>query len=200
MPDAAYQYRELFPLMIQSWRDDWGQGDFPFYWVQLADFMPRADRTGRQRLGRAARGPNDDARPAAQHGPGRDHRPRRGERHPSPQQADVGRRLARGRSPRHTIKAGPQQPALCFGANRGRFDLRHASATSTASCNVIDGKPVAGFAIAGWDRNWMPAQAEIISDNEVARPQRQRAANLSRSAMPGRLTRSATCSIRRNYR
>ncbi len=37
----AYQYRDLFPLMIKSWRDEWGQGDFPFYWVQLADFLPR---------------------------------------------------------------------------------------------------------------------------------------------------------------
>ncbi|MEC7408179.1 MAG: sialate O-acetylesterase, partial [Planctomycetota bacterium] len=35
----AYQYRELFPLMISSWREEWGEGDFPFYWVQLADFM-----------------------------------------------------------------------------------------------------------------------------------------------------------------
>jgi len=34
----AYQYRDLFPLMIQSWRDEWGIGDFPFYWVQLADY------------------------------------------------------------------------------------------------------------------------------------------------------------------
>ncbi len=34
----AYEYRSLFPLMIQNWRDEWGQGDFPFYWVQLADF------------------------------------------------------------------------------------------------------------------------------------------------------------------
>ena len=34
----AYQYRHLFPLMIESWRKEWGQGDFPFYWVQLADF------------------------------------------------------------------------------------------------------------------------------------------------------------------
>ena len=34
----AYQYRDLFPLMIQSWRNEWGQGNFPFYWVQLADF------------------------------------------------------------------------------------------------------------------------------------------------------------------
>ncbi len=34
----AYQYRHLFPLMIQSWRDEWKQGDFPFYFVQLADY------------------------------------------------------------------------------------------------------------------------------------------------------------------
>ncbi|MDA0348383.1 MAG: sialate O-acetylesterase [Verrucomicrobia bacterium] len=34
----AYQYRDLFPLMIQHWRDEWNQGDFPFYYVQLADF------------------------------------------------------------------------------------------------------------------------------------------------------------------
>jgi sialate O-acetylesterase len=39
----AYQYRDLFPLMIQNWRAEWGQGDFPFYWVQLADF--RAEKT-----------------------------------------------------------------------------------------------------------------------------------------------------------
>ena len=39
----AYQYRDLFPLMIQTWRDHWGQGDFPFYWVQLADFRAEVD-------------------------------------------------------------------------------------------------------------------------------------------------------------
>ena len=37
--DRAYQYRTLFPLMIQNWREEWGQGDFPFYFVQLANFM-----------------------------------------------------------------------------------------------------------------------------------------------------------------
>lgn len=40
----AYQYRELFPLMISSWREEWGQGDFSFYWVQLADFMAETDQ------------------------------------------------------------------------------------------------------------------------------------------------------------
>jgi sialate O-acetylesterase len=39
----AYQYRDLFPLMIKNWRDEWGQGDFPFYWVQLADFKVELD-------------------------------------------------------------------------------------------------------------------------------------------------------------
>jgi sialate O-acetylesterase len=34
----AYQYRKAFPLMISDWRKRWGQGDFPFYFVQLASF------------------------------------------------------------------------------------------------------------------------------------------------------------------
>ncbi len=37
----AFQYREMFPLMIQTWREDWGQGEFPFYWVQLGRFHGR---------------------------------------------------------------------------------------------------------------------------------------------------------------
>ncbi len=34
----AYQYRTAFPLMITDWRQHWGQGNFPFYFVQLATF------------------------------------------------------------------------------------------------------------------------------------------------------------------
>ena len=36
--NRAYQYRVLFPAMIQSWRKVWGLGDFPFLFVQLANF------------------------------------------------------------------------------------------------------------------------------------------------------------------
>ena len=36
----AYEYRDLFPFMIEQWRKEWKQGDFPFYWVQLADYQP----------------------------------------------------------------------------------------------------------------------------------------------------------------
>ncbi|MBF0405845.1 MAG: hypothetical protein HQM10_00710 [Candidatus Riflebacteria bacterium] len=34
----AYQYRKAFPLLITDWRKKWNQGDFPFYFVQLASF------------------------------------------------------------------------------------------------------------------------------------------------------------------
>jgi len=34
----AKQYQTLFPEMIKNWRKDWGQGDFPFGFVQLANF------------------------------------------------------------------------------------------------------------------------------------------------------------------
>ena len=33
----AKQYRTLFPLLMADWRRRWGQGDFPFYFVQLAN-------------------------------------------------------------------------------------------------------------------------------------------------------------------
>ncbi|HEY3330942.1 MAG TPA: sialate O-acetylesterase [Capsulimonadaceae bacterium] len=33
--DAAYVYSTLFPAMIADWRKHWGQGDFPFLYVQL---------------------------------------------------------------------------------------------------------------------------------------------------------------------
>lgn len=34
----ANQYRTLFPAFIRSWRNIWEQGDFPFYFVQIAPF------------------------------------------------------------------------------------------------------------------------------------------------------------------
>ncbi|MGD0775106.1 MAG: sialate O-acetylesterase [Candidatus Solibacter sp.] len=33
--DNAKQYRALFPILIADWREKWGQGDFPFLFVQL---------------------------------------------------------------------------------------------------------------------------------------------------------------------
>lgn len=42
----AWEYGQLFPFMIEQWRKEWKQGDFPFYWVQLADFMAEKAQPG----------------------------------------------------------------------------------------------------------------------------------------------------------
>jgi len=39
--DRAAQYHTSFPLMIRDWRFCWNQGDFPFYFCQIANFSPR---------------------------------------------------------------------------------------------------------------------------------------------------------------
>jgi len=41
---SAYQYRELFKTLITDWRNQWGQGDFPFLFVQLANYLRRNEQ------------------------------------------------------------------------------------------------------------------------------------------------------------
>ena len=35
------QYEKLFPAMVRQWRDEFGQGDFPFYFAQIAPYNYR---------------------------------------------------------------------------------------------------------------------------------------------------------------
>lgn len=41
--DNAFEYRTLFPAMINDWRSKWGS-DFPFYFVQIAPFTYGGDQ------------------------------------------------------------------------------------------------------------------------------------------------------------
>ena len=34
----ANNYSKLMQVMVESWRNEWGQGEFPFYFVQIAPF------------------------------------------------------------------------------------------------------------------------------------------------------------------
>ena len=40
--DRAGLYDQLFPVLIQDWRRAWGEGDFPFLYVQLSSWMEEA--------------------------------------------------------------------------------------------------------------------------------------------------------------
>jgi len=42
----AWEYARLFPFLIEQWRKEWNQGDFPFYWVQLANYLPEKPAPG----------------------------------------------------------------------------------------------------------------------------------------------------------
>ena len=43
----AEEYPELFKTMIRSWRQGFGQGDVPFYFVQIANFGDESERVDR---------------------------------------------------------------------------------------------------------------------------------------------------------
>lgn len=44
--ERSEQYKTLFPSMIKDWRAQWGQGDFPFYFVQMQnlDIQPQPNK------------------------------------------------------------------------------------------------------------------------------------------------------------
>lgn len=42
---ASYRYTKLFPMLINDWRNKWGY-QFPFLWVQLANFMEARPQPG----------------------------------------------------------------------------------------------------------------------------------------------------------
>jgi len=42
-PERSYYYERLFSTLIEDWRKRWGGGDFPFLYVQLANFVASPD-------------------------------------------------------------------------------------------------------------------------------------------------------------
>ncbi len=165
--ERANQYRELFPLMIKNWRDDWGQGDFPFYWVQLADFMPERNKPGDSAWAELReaqtmtldRLPHTGQAVTIDLGDANDI-------HPKNKQA-VGRRLARqalAKTFHHKI--AHESPRYKSMYNNGRSILIRFRYVN-GKLSTVDGKPVTGFAIASANREWTWADAKIVGDSEV---------------------------------
>lgn len=163
----AYQYRDLFPLMIQNWREEWGQDDFPFYWVQLADFRSEVDE------------PTDSSWAELREAQTMtmDKLPNTGEAvivdlgeasdiHPKNKQ-DVGKRLARWalakdygydipyRSPTYqSMEVKGEKAVLTFDHVGGGLD-------------TFDVNTPIGFTIAGSDQKFVKADAKITGKNTI---------------------------------
>ena len=163
----AYQYRELFPLMIQNWRDQWQQGDFPFYWVQLADFLAEAPEPGEstwaelreaqtmtmQRLPKTGQAVIIDI------GEGRDIHPRN--------KVDVGLRLSRWALANEyglpIAHRSPEFRSLEIQGNKAVLTFDHAQ----SGWRPFDVPEPIGFTVAGEDRKFVRATAKILPDGRI---------------------------------
>lgn len=163
----AYQYRDLFPLMIQSWRDEWGIGDFSFYYVQLADFMgekPEPGESAWAELREAqtmtmSRLPNTGEAVIIDLGEAQDIHPRN--------KQGVGNRLARWALAKdYGIDIAHQSPTYKSMTRDGRkivLTLDHVG----PGLKSFDVGQVRGFAIAAPDRKFVWANAKIIAPDRV---------------------------------
>lgn len=153
------QYRTLLPAMIGDWRQAWGQGEFPFYFVQLANLHGRnwPEIREAQRL-TAQHVPNTGMAVTIDIG-------ERDNVHPRNKQ-DVGRRLALialaktyGRS---IAFSGPEFKELRIEGAKAVVTFAHGN----GGLAVRGGVP-SGFEIAGDDGKFLPAEAVVNGDAVV---------------------------------
>jgi sialate O-acetylesterase len=162
----ASEYHGLFASMITAWRSHFGQGDFPFYWVQLASYKAPTDPTGEtwawlreaqtQTLGLPATGQAlaiDIGDPE--------------NIHPSNKQ-EVGRRLAlMAKAQVYGLSvdySGPVFTRAVVEGNAIRVHFDFADNGLTAG-----EKPLQSFVIAGADRKFHPASASISGSTVLVR-------------------------------
>jgi sialate O-acetylesterase len=163
----AYQYRDLFPLMIKNWRDDWGQGDFPFYWVQLADFQAEKPEPGESAWAELREAqtmtmsklPNTGEAVIIDIGEGKDIHPKN--------KVDVGRRLARWALAKDYGIAipyhSPQYKSMEKQGNKIVLTFDHVD----GGWRPFDVNEPRGFSIAGADNKFVWATAKILPDGRI---------------------------------
>jgi sialate O-acetylesterase len=165
----AYRYRRLFADMIQDWRNRWGEGDFPFLFVQLANFKTngwwpvlRESQTETLSLR------NTGMAVAIDVGESNDIHPKN--------KQDVGMRLAL--AARHIAYhdaaveySGPAYRQATSENNAIRVWFTHSDGMQAKG-----GGALTGFTIAGADGNFVAAEAKIdggtilVSSPSVANP------------------------------
>ena len=154
------QYAKVFPAMITGWRRQFAQGDFPFYWVQLSGFNDPAGVNMaflREAQAKTLSLPATGQAVSIDVGD-------RGNIHPA-RKSQLGRRLARIALARtydqKIIDRGPVfKKAEREGAGyRVSFTEGASQHRLATPFNTLD-----GFELAGSDRIFKPALAEIGKD------------------------------------
>ena len=160
-------YHEKMKALINGWREVWGQGDFPFYFVQLAPFnyggrnaspffLPQIWEAQTATLAL----PNTGMAVTTDIGNLRDIHPRN--------KQDVGRRLALwalakdyGRN--DVTYSGPLYKSMTVEGNTIRLAFDHIGSGLASR----DDEPLIRFQIAGEDKEFVEANATIDGDTVV---------------------------------
>ena len=165
----AEQYRKLFPAMIADWRKQFGQGDFPFLFVQLANFAaggPSPEQPAdsdwaelREAQAMALKAaPNTGMAVIIDIGESKDIHPKN--------KQDVGKRLALAAQKLAYGKddiaySGPIYREMEVEGNKVRIKFDHAK-----GLKAKDGQ-VKGFAVAGEDQKFVWAEAKIDQEEVI---------------------------------
>ena len=163
----GHAYREVFPLMIETWRRDWKQGDFSFYWVQLADFMgedeePKDDNWPELREAQTMtldKLPNVGQAVIIDVGEGRDIHPRN--------KQVVANRLARlALAKDYGMKLQAESPRFKSMETKGHEVVITFDHVGTG-LYTFDVREPAGFAICGKDKKFVWAKAKLWGKDKV---------------------------------
>ncbi len=163
----AYNYRTLFPAMISDWRSKWGY-EFPFYWVQLANYMSKdkipqesewASLREAQTLALSL--PQTGQAVTTDIGDADDIHPRN--------KQDVGLRLAlialnKTYGMNNIVSTGPAFKSMSIVGNKVTIEY-----DNVAQGLIVNNKYgyIEGFAVAGADQKFVWAQAFLDGDKVV---------------------------------
>lgn len=172
-------YYETFPALIGEWRKMWGQGDFPFYYVQLANFTAPEQQPGengwslvRDAQLKTLSLPNTGMAVTIDIGEEKDIHPHN--------KTEVGRRLAlwalsKDYQQSINVYSGPLFKSADFHDEQAIITFDHVgSGLATGKrTNVWDTPEFTAsnperFQICGADRKWMWAEARITGKDTVA--------------------------------
>jgi len=165
--EGAKLYAPQLDLMINDWRRRWGQGDFPFLWAQLPNYKKRSDDPNalsvwahtRESMAKTLWLPNTGMATTIDIGEARDIHPRN--------KQDVGRRLAGWAlaefyNQKDAVTTGPMYASHEVKGSKVLIQLNHAT-----GLKVKDDGDLAGFAVAGIDKQFHWAKAAIGRDGMV---------------------------------
>lgn len=170
-PARSWEYKTLFPTMIADWRSHWREGDMPFYFVQLAPYdVPAPHQTPdgwaevreAQRL-TAATMPSTAMAVITDLGNSRNVHPKRKEA-VGDRLALIARALTYGEKIEYS---GPVYTGFKVEGSHIRVSFSHAAGLHAGIVTDEDGAALAapdklaGFAVAGADRKFYPADATI---------------------------------------